>query len=36
LNAVETAKPIAVMIAKSAMQAAAARQAVPNMNRELA
>ena len=36
MNAAETANPIAVMIANSAMQAAAARQAVPNMNRGLA
>src|ERR1019366_9340084 len=36
LYAAETTNPIAVMIANSAMQAAAATHAVPNMNRRLA
>jgi hypothetical protein len=36
LNAAEAANPITVMIANNAMQAAAARQAVPNINSTLA
>lgn len=36
MTAAETARPIAVIIAKSAMHVPAARQAVPNINSQLA